>query len=277
MALNPTDLKKTDKPTDPSASGKSAGPSAEDEILMREIDEAVRKDNAEQFARKYGLPIAGLLAVVLAGLGFYLLYWVPSQEGKLERQSESIIQALDASEQDDFDTAAKAVSGLTDSQDAGARTSARFIMAGVALEKQQFADAVKIYRQIAEDPQAPQALRDLARIREVTTNYDDRKPADIIARLKDLAVPGNPYFGSAGELVAVAHLEAGNRKEAGAMFSAMAKDEGVPETLRTRARQMAGLLGVDAIEDVEQLLEDEGVTASQGDGEAAATGTAGEQ
>ena len=39
----------------------------------------------------------------------------------------------------------------------------------------------------------------------------------------------------------------------------MARDESLPETLRSRSRQMAGLLGVDAIDDVEQLLADEGV------------------
>ena len=34
---------------------------------------------------------------------------------------------------------------------------------------------------------------------------------------------------------------------AGPLFAAMSKDEGVPETIRTRAVQMAGLLGVDAV------------------------------
>lgn len=274
MALNPTDSNKTDatkdgKKPDPS---KGSGPSAEDEILMREIDEAVRKDEAEQFLKKYGLPIGGGLAVFLAALGFYLLYWVPSQEAALEEQSEKLILALDSTERDDFAAAAETVSGLADSDNPGARTSARFILAGVALEKKDFAEAVKIYKQIAEDTEAPPALRDLARIREVATNYDDRKPADIIARLKDLAVPGNPFFGSAGELVAIAHLEAGDRDKAGALFAQMAKDEKVPDTLRTRARQMAGLLGVDAIEDVDKLLEDEGVVVPQGGGAANGTG-----
>jgi len=93
------------------------------------------------------------------------------------------------------------------------------------------------------------------------------KPADVIARIGDLAKPGNAYFGAAGEMVAMAQLEAGNRAEAGKLFAAMAKDEELPETLRSRSRQMAGLLGVDAIVDVKKLLEDEGV-ASGGNGEA---------
>lgn len=35
---------------------------------------------------------------------------------------------------------------------------------------------------------------------------------------------------------------------AGPMFAAMAKDENVPQSIRSRARQMAGLLGIDAVE-----------------------------
>lgn len=260
MALNPTDPNKTGE----------TKPSTEDEILMREIDEAVRKDDAQAFVKKYGLPVGSVLAVFLAGLGFYLLYWLPSQEAALEADSEAIIQAQDAIERNQLDEAAKTAQGLVDSDNPGARTSARFILAGVALEKKNIAEAVKIYKQIADDPEAPPAMRDLARVREVASNYDDRKPADVIARLSDLAVPGNPFFGSAGELVAIAHLEAGDKKKAANLFAQIAKDENVPETLQTRARQMAGFLGVDAIEDVDQLLKDQGAAVpEEGAGEEA--------
>jgi hypothetical protein len=94
-------------------------------------------------------------------------------------------------------------------------------------------------------------------------------PADVIAQLGDLAKPGSAYFGSAGELVAMAHLEGGNRAAAGKIFADIAKDEKQPESLRSRARQMAGLMGVDAVVDVDKLLKDQGVT-SEGDGGAPA-------
>ena len=72
--------------------------------------------------------------------------------------------------------------------------------------------------------------------------------ADIGATLKPLATPGNAVFASAGELVAHAYLDQGKRAEAGALFAQIAKDENSPESARSRARQMAGVLGVDAIE-----------------------------
>ena len=85
-----------------------------------------------------------------------------------------------------------------------------------------------------------------------------------------LAVPGKPFFASAGELVAHAYMDQGKNAEAGALFAQIAKDDDAPEGLRSRARQMAGVLGVDAIEDVDALLEEQGVDAQAADGEAAA-------
>ena len=89
----------------------------------------------------------------------------------------------------------------------------------------------------------------------MTARYDKMKPADVVARLKPLAVPGNPWFGPAGEIVAMAYLDQGKSAEAGALFGAIAKDKDTPETLKSRSRQMAGLLGVDAIDDVDTVLK----------------------
>ncbi|MEP0191398.1 MAG: tetratricopeptide repeat protein [Erythrobacter sp.] len=272
MARSPTDLSKTDdgKPSDEQKPEDKdpAAPSAEDEILMREIDEAVRKDDAGEFLSKYGVPLGSLLAVLLIGFAGYL-FWDSQNEGDLEEQSETLVQALDASEQEEYASAATTAADLNNADTPGARTSARFIQANAALEEGKTDEAVALFKQIADDADAPQPLRDLARVREVATNFDQRKPADIIAVLKDLAEPGNPFFGSAGEMTAIAHMNAGDRDKAGTMFAAIAKDEDAPETLRNRARQMAGLLGVDAIEDVEEFLEDEGVVPADEAGEGA--------
>ena len=67
------------------------------------------------------------------------------------------------------------------------------------------------------------------------------------AHLKPLAVSGNPWFGSAGEMVAAAYIKMNKPELAGPLFAAIAKDEQVPETIRGRATRIAGALGADAI------------------------------
>ena len=111
--------------------------------------------------------------------------------------------------------------------------------------------------ELADDKDAPEAYRDLAAIRGVATSFDTMKPEDAIARLKPLAKPGNPWFGSAGELVAMAYLKQGKKDLAGPLFASIAKDKDAPKSMRSRARQMAGLLGYDAVVDVDQVLAEE--------------------
>lgn len=248
----------------------SGTPSAEDEVLIREIDEAVREDALYSFLRDHGMKVLGVITLGVAGLGGWLV-WDHYSEQNLEQQSEALISALDYSDQRDFKTASDKVAPLLADGSPGARAAARFLQAGAALEEGDPAKATGLYKEIAADADAPPALRDLARIREVSINFDTMKPADVIAQLGPLAREGNAWFGSAGELVAMAHLESGNRAEAGKLFAAISKDEDQPESLRSRARQMAGLLGVDAVVDVDKLLKDQGVNTAAGDGGSAAT------
>lgn len=237
---------------------------------MREIDEAVRQDEVGEFLDNYGRPLLGLVVAGLLAFGGYL-WWDNQQEAAMEKSSEDLVAALDQVKAGNLDSADSAAAVIAEANENGAGAAAKMLRAGIALEQDKAADAVKLYGEVAADDNTPPALRDLAKIREITATFDERKPAEVIAELKHLAVPGNPWFGSAGELVAMAHLEAGEEDKAGAMFGEIAKSEDVPETLRSRARQMAGLLGVDAIEDVDELLEGQGIETASSAEEAAAS------
>jgi hypothetical protein len=92
-------------------------------------------------------------------------------------------------------------------------------------------------------------------VRVTALEFDALKPEQVIARLQPLAKAGNPWFGSAGELTAMAMLKQGKRQEAGRMFAAIAADRQVPETMRSRAVQIAGTLGVDATASMPALAQ----------------------
>jgi hypothetical protein len=281
VALTPgrtDETKPAGKPGD--GPGNTPTPSAEDEVLIREIDEAVRQDSAAAFMAKYGPALAGIIVVVLAAFGGWL-YWQSMQEAELEAQSETIITALDAVEAGEYASASEQVEPLIAEGSRGARTAALFVQAGAALEQGETQAAVDLFTSIAADSKVPQPLRDLATLRAVASDFDERDPEDAIATLEPLARPGSTFYGSASELIALAHIEMGNRQEAGEIFAEIAADDTLPETLTRRAQQLAGVLGVDAIEDVEALLREEGVLppdsagagAGGGDGAGAAGAT----
>ena len=232
---------------------------AEEDVLLREVDDAVRQDQYSTFVQRYGKPLLALIAALLLGFAGYL-FWDHRREQALERQSEEFMTAMDKVEAGQLDAGNTALTPLAASSDAGTRATAALLQGGIALEQGQRERAAKLFAAVAADSAAPAELRNLALIREIAVNFDTLPPQQVIDRLKPLAVPGNPWFGSAGELTAMAHLEAGNREAAGTLFSAVAKADDVPETLRSRARQVAGLLGVDAIEDVDTLLKEQGIT-----------------
>lgn len=238
-------LRPTPKPTPEEAK------KLQDEALLREVDEAYRQDQAAELLQRYGKQAAIVLAVVLALFGGYLL-WNSQHEQTLEEQSEELVKTLDALDAGNADTAGPALERMLADGSDGTRTAARLLQAGIASRQGNDREAARLFGQVRVDEDAPEVYRQLATIREVAASFDQMDKAVVVERLKPLAVPGSPWFGSAGELLAMAYLEQGRRDLAGPLLGQISKDKDLPQSLRSRTRQLAGVLGVDAVEDVDQ-------------------------
>jgi hypothetical protein len=224
---------------------------AEQDVFLREVDEALRQDQMLGLARRYGMVIgisagAGLLA--LAGY----LYWDHSTNQAAADRSERFMIALDRLDAGDAAAAVTELAPLASEGTGGSKAIAALMRAGITEKQGKRDEASKVYAAVAADISAPQPFRDLATLREVATRFDILTPQQVVDRLKPLAVPGNPWFGSAGEMLGMAYLKQGKPELAGPLFAAIAKDKGVPETLRSRGRQLAGQLGVDTIDNAEK-------------------------
>ena len=220
---------------------------------MREVDDAVRQEEYATAAQMYVKPVLAVLVVVLLALGAWL-WWSSSRENELERSSEELVRAMDQLAAGNRDAALVQLAPVAEDGPPGTAAAARLLRAGILLDQGEQEDAVALFEAIAVDENVPEPYRNLATIRAVSANFDAMEPQAIIDRLKPLAMPGNPWFGSAGELVAMAYLQQGKEDLAGPLLAAVAKNEEVPQSLRSRTRQLAGVLGYDAIEDVEQAV-----------------------
>ncbi len=234
---------------------------------MREVDEAVRTDEVTNAFRKYGVTAGVIIVLGLAGLAGYL-YWQDQSESALEEQSETLIQAIDEFEAGNFQIADEELALLSETGSPGAMTSAQMLRAAAALAEGRQEDSLALYQRVVDNADAPQAMRDAANIRYVAANFDAMDKQEVITRLGPLANADSAWFGSAGELVAMAYLETGRDEDAGRLLVEIAKNEDVPATIRARSRQLAGFMGFDAIEDVEETLaemriDDESVAAAQ--------------
>ena len=56
------------------------------------------------------------------------------------------------------------------------------------------------------------AFSSIALIRQTALEFDQLKPEEVIARMKPLAAPGEPWFGSAGEMTALALVKQGGAR-----------------------------------------------------------------
>jgi hypothetical protein len=215
------------------------------DTFLREVDENLRRDRLRDFGKKYGNWIAVAVVLFLAASGGFI-WWKQHQVEQSERQVEQLAQIYKDIGSGNLSKAPQQLDELSDSGSKAVRASALFARAALAIQQNDVKTATGTYKSIAGDSGLPKPYRNAALIRQTALEFDQLQPQEVISRLQPLAKPGEPWFGSAGEMTALAMVKQGRKQEAAQLYAAIAKDPGVPETIRARAMQVAGSLGIDA-------------------------------
>lgn len=218
-----------------------------DEAFLREVDDAVRASDLTSFWTRYGRWLLLLLVAGLLAFAGWIVYQ-NQQQAAADKQSEEFVDALDKLRAGQEKEGRAKLATLAKADQAGYRAMAQMVEANLLGEDGKTKEAIAIYTKVAKDVSLPQTFRDLALIRQTTAEFDTLAPQVVIDRLKPLATAGTPWFGSAGELTAIAYLKQGKENLAGPIFAQIAKQEDVPQSLRSRAQQMAGALGIDTVQ-----------------------------
>ncbi|MFZ4689348.1 MAG: tetratricopeptide repeat protein [Polymorphobacter sp.] len=220
-------------------------PQTPDEAFLREVDEGVRRDQVASLWQRFGKLAIAVVVLFLAAVAG-VLWWQADQLRKAGEAGEKLDQAVDKLEVGDAATARPLLDTLAKDGPGGYRPLAQMMQAADAATANDNAKAIRLLDAVAADASQPQPLRDAALIKSVRLAYDSLPPATVVTRLKDLSVPGNPWFGVAGEMTALAHLKAGETAQAKTLLTALVRDAALPASLRGRAAQLAIALGVDA-------------------------------
>jgi len=222
-----------------------AQPPETNETFLREVDENLRRDQMRDFFRENGTWLIAAVVLFLAASGG-IIWWKQYQVQVHEEQVEKLAQVYKDVGSGSIGQAPQQLDELSSSGSKAVRASAQFARAAVALQQGDTKLATTTYTAIANDDGLPEPYRHAALIRQTALQFDQLKPAEIISRLSPLAKPGEPWFGTAGEMTALAMMKQGNNRQAAELFAAIARDQTVPETVRARAVQVASSLGVDA-------------------------------
>jgi hypothetical protein len=214
------------------------------ETFVREVDENLRRDQLRDFFKAYGNWLVLAVILFLAASGG-LIWWKQHQVQTHEAEVEKLAQIYKDIGSGSSGAAPKQLDELSRSGSKAVRASAQFARAALALQQGDTKLASSTFQALANDDSLPRSYRDAALIRQTALEFDQLQPQQVIARLAPLAKPGEPWFGTAGEMSALAMIKQGQRQQAGQLFAAIARDKGVPDPIRTRAVQVAGSLGVD--------------------------------
>lgn len=219
-------------------------PDTPNESFLREVDEDLRRDRMRDFATRYGKWLIAAVVLFLAAIAGWM-YWQNQQRQQAAAQSEELSAIFVDIGSGRLNNAKPRLQALENADNGVIRASALLTQAAIALEANDRSTALSKYKALSGGD-FPETHQQLGLVRATALEFDTIKPEEVIARMQPLAKPGEPWFGSAGELTAMAYLKQGQRQPAAKLFAAIAADRTVPESLRSRATQIAGTLGVDA-------------------------------
>ncbi len=205
--------------------------------IIREVDEELRRERLANIWKKYGGLIAlgaFLLVAATAGWRGYEYYAQKQAEAAAERYVAAQNLAADATKNDE---AISAFNAIAANAPASYKLLSRFSAAAELGQKDGKAGAAA-FDAIANDTSVEQVMRELASVRGASLMVDSADVAEMQKRLAPALADKSAFRHSANELLALAHMRAGNQAEAQKLFLLLAFDPETPPGMRNRAQRL---------------------------------------
>lgn len=199
--------------------------------FIDEVTEEVRRDRLFGYFRRYGW----IAAVVILGLVGGTAYneWSKSAAAQVaQARGDALLDALDMED----DAASIAVLSAIATQEGG-DVVASFLVAGS--DQNQSANLLGA---IAENTDQPEYIRDLARLKLVTTP-DSVSQEEAVLILTDLSAAGGLYRNAATEMLVAIELERGNVDAAVTLLQAHIQDAQATQEQIQRMGELIVALG----------------------------------
>jgi hypothetical protein len=202
--------------------------------LFQEIDDELRQDKASRLWKLYGKYFIAAAIIIITSVGGYK-FWQQKQLDDGEKASIAYEAALARSASGDFKGAIDQLNEKALGITPGYAALSQMQKANLAMKIKDFEAALITYKDIAENDDYPQSIKEWASFRHAAVRVEKQIDSNASADLDKLIATDSPWRFLAKEIKAIKEIEIGNNSEAKAIFSELADDENAPERLRVRA------------------------------------------
>ncbi len=215
---------------------------AEDDSLLREVDEELRRERLEKLWKRYGNMFLALsVGMVLAVAGYK--GWQYYQRQQAEAAGTAYVGALDLITAGKTEAAEKALRTLAGGSHARAAGLAKLRLAALLSRRGKVKEAAILYEQVAADEALGLPYRNAARVRQAWLLVDGADREKLAKLLGGLDVDGSPWRAAAREILALAAMRAGDTTAARKHLERLMKDPETPLEARNRAVILLDVLG----------------------------------
>lgn len=211
---------------------------ANEDSVLREVDQELAEDRQWSMFRNYGPAIIGGAAALILGVGAYQAYNA-AQTNAANQQATAFNEAVELLAENPGQ-GREALGVIADEGGSGYAVLAGFRRAASLVADGEREAAIAAFKSIYDSNAAPKSMRDLARLRAAYLAIDDGREA-ALNHLGDLPQSDGPYRPYADEVVGVTALLAEDYETALGVFRQLAGNPETPESLSARAEEFAAL------------------------------------
>lgn len=211
----------------------------DNDSLLREVEEEIRREQLQKIWQRYNGVILGAVTLIILGVAGYQ-YLETRRIGSEEAAGAKFAAAETLSDDKKKDDAEKAFKAIAESGPAGYAALAKLRLAGAEAKDGKTADAIATFDSLAKQADADPLLKDFAQLQAASLQMETADYAEIENRLTPLMADGAPFANSARELLGLAAYKAKKYDEARKYLEPLLIDPNVSEDLQNRVKIIMG-------------------------------------
>lgn len=205
--------------------------------IFNEVDEDVRKDKSLALWKAYGKYVIAAAVLIVVGTASYVGWQNYTVSQSLDQGTRFEAAAALMSDNKP-DAAASEFAALAADGNAGYRPLAALREAAALIDAGKGAEALEIYRGLAEDSSVDPEFSSVASLLAGYYLLDNGSSEELRNQVSAIAEASSIWSASANELIALSYLKDGDKAKATEVLTRLQNDATVPADIKGRVTQM---------------------------------------